>query len=188
MVKLFCYDISHMTQEQFCALYQKSDRQRREKTDRLKSIDAKKRSVAAGFLARTALAQQLHMAPCDIVFQTDQNGKPYAAGTELQFSLSHSGTLAVCAVSDRAVGIDVEQKKDVLLSVAKRCFTEAEQRYVFSTKDHRQARFLEIWTKKEAYVKLLGTGIKDFLTFDVLQNEHLYTLYYQNYIVSVATM
>ena len=44
-------------------------------------------------------------------------------------------------------------------------FTENEQKYVGKDK----IRFLEIWTKKEAYSKFTGKGISEkFSSFDVL--------------------
>lgn len=186
MLKLYCCDVSALTDEQFLRMYQSLDRQRQKKADRLKRDPAKKLSVAAGMLARRGIALQLHIDPKQISFRNTKNGKPYAEGLDIHFSLSHSGSMAVCAVSDRPVGIDVEKNKPVHLGVVKKCFTKAEQRYVLAGKEKTQERFLEIWTKKEAYVKMMGTGIQDFLTFDVLKNDKVYTIQYKNYTVSVA--
>lgn len=84
------------------------------------------------------------------------------------------------------MGIDVEQNKKANFNVARRCFTKAELQYVLSGKEKSQQRFFEVWTKKEAYVKLLGTGIQDFLKFNVVGNKTIDTIFYQNYTVSVA--
>ncbi len=37
-----------------------------------------------------------------------QRGKPYFPSPRCQFNLSHSGTLALCALSDRPVGVDIQ--------------------------------------------------------------------------------
>ena len=186
MLHLYCCDVSKLTDEEFLRMYQLSDKQRQEKADRLKHLPSKKLSLAAGMLARVSIAQKLNLRPEDISFRNHKGGKPYAEGLDIHFSLSHSGNLAVCAISDKPVGIDVEQTKKANFNVARRCFTKAELQYVLSRKEKSQQRFFEVWTKKEAYVKLLGTGIQDFLKFNVVGNKTIDTIFYQNYTVSVA--
>lgn len=186
VLHLYCCDVSKLTDEEFLRMYQLSDKQRQEKADRLKHLPSKKLSLAAGMLARVSIAQKLNLRPEDISFRNHKGGKPYAEGLDIHFSLSHSGNLAVCAISDKPVGIDVEQNKKANFNVARRCFTKAELQYVLSGKEKSQQRFFEVWTKKEAYVKLLGTGIQDFLKFNVVGNKTIDTIFYQNYTVSVA--
>ncbi len=186
VLHLYCCDVSKLTDEEFLRMYQLSDKQRQEKADRLKHLPSKKLSLAAGMLARVSIAQKLNLRPEDISFRNHKGGKPYAEGLDIHFSLSHSGNLAVCAISDKPVGIDVEQNKKANFNVARRCFTKAELQYVLSRKEKSQQRFFEVWTKKEAYVKLLGTGIQDFLKFNVVGNKTIDTIFYQNYTVSVA--
>ena len=43
--------------------------------------------------------------------------------------------------------------------IAKRFFTSAENEFINLSSDKRLA-FFEIWTKKEAYLKQIGTGLK----------------------------
>ena len=186
MLKLFCFDVSRLTEEEFLKLYQSNDRQRQIKADKLQKEPSKKLSLAAGMLARVGISQHLHINPQDISFKTEKSGKPYAVGLDIHFSLSHSGSLAVCAISDSPVGIDVEQIKKVHLKVARRCFTEQEQYYVFGKKGRPQIKFFEVWTKKEAYVKMMGLGVSDFLSFDVMKNDKIYTLTHEDYIISIA--
>ena len=186
MLHLYCCDVSKLTDEEFLRMYQLSDKQRQEKADRLKHLPSKKLSLAAGMLARVSIAQKLNLRPEDISFRNHKGGKPYAEGLDIHFSVSHSGNLAVCAISDKPVGIDVEQNKKANFNVARRCFTKTELQYVLSGKEKSQQRFFEVWTKKEAYVKLLGTGTQDFLKFNVVGNKTIDTIFYQNYTVSVA--
>lgn len=186
MLKLFCFDVSTLSEEEFIALYQNNDRQRQMKADRLQKEPDKKLSLAAGMLARVGISRHLDIPPQEISFRRSKNGKPYAVGLDIHFSISHSGTLAVCAISDKPVGIDVEQLKKVHLKVARRCFTEQEQAYVFEKKGSPQEKFFEIWTKKEAYVKMMGMGVSDFLSFDVMKNENIRTIHYEDYIISIA--
>lgn len=87
------------------------------------------------------------------VIRTDL-GKPYFESLPIRFSLSHSGCRAILAVSDREIGADIQQMRDVNLRLAERFFTEREQEYVAGDK----LRFFEVWTKKEAYGKWRGDG------------------------------
>ncbi|MBQ8207456.1 MAG: 4'-phosphopantetheinyl transferase superfamily protein [Clostridia bacterium] len=94
-------------------------------------------------------------------------GRPYFDSIpNMDFSISHSEGLAVCAlcISDDPslpprVGIDCETiyTKDPL-PLARRFFSESELKILESSEDQALA-FTEIWTKKEAYIKLLGTGL-----------------------------
>ena len=83
------------------------------------------------------------------------NGKPVYSGLEIHFNLSHAGTCVVCAVSDRAVGIDIERPRKNAIKVAERFFTQAECDWIGDD----ILRFARIWTLKEAYAKLTGDGI-----------------------------
>ncbi len=76
------------------------------------------------------------------------------------FSISHSGEYWICAVSMEDVGIDI-QKKYFLdhIKMSKRFLSSNEAQYV---KNHGLEGFFEIWTRKEAVVKLFGLGF--FLT------------------------
>ena len=83
------------------------------------------------------------------------NGKPVYSGLDIHFNLSHAGTCVVCAVSDRAVGIDIERPRKNAIKVAERFFTQEECDWIGDD----SLRFARIWTLKEAYAKLTGDGI-----------------------------
>ena len=187
MLKLFSCDVSKMSDSEFLRMYQLCDKVRQNRIDRITKEPAKKLSAAAGMLARIAIGQCLKIDPLSITFRRNKNGKPYAENLDIHFSLSHSGNLAVCAVSDQPVGIDVEKIRSVNYHLADKCFTLEERKYVFSERQKQQKRFFEIWTKKEAHVKRLGTGITDFLSFDVRKDRKVYTLQKEQYVISIST-
>ena len=73
-------------------------------------------------------------------------------------NISHSDGYIAAAVADCPVGIDVETKTDPDLKVTARFYSEEEQEAVRNAEDP-QREFRRIWTRKEAYVKCVGTGI-----------------------------
>ena len=186
MLKLYYCDISKMSEVEFQALYYKSDENRKAKADRLRKRPAKRLSIAAGELMRNAIANEFNIDAKELRFRTGKSGKPYVENVRVEFSISHSGNIAVCALSDKPVGIDVEHLRDVNMNVAKRLFTPDEQNYVFEKWALAKQRFLEIWTRKEAYVKMLGKGITYFPEFSTMGNQNIETHIREKYIVSVA--
>lgn len=186
MLKLYHCDISKMSDEDFLKLYSESDAERQKKADTLKRDPAKKLSIAAGELAKKAIAEELNIDPKTIRFRTTNTGKPYAENLNIEFSISHSGTIAVCAISDHPVGIDIERIKEVSINVAKRLYTPDEQKYVFEKWDLSKQRFCEVWTRKEAYVKKIGRGITYFPHFCTMHDKSIETHIRDRYIVSVA--
>ena len=186
VLKLYHCDISKLSDEDFVKLYTESDSERQKKADKLKSDPAKKLSIAAGELAKKAIAEELNIDPKSIRFRTTKAGKPYAENLNIEFSISHSGNIAVCAISDKPVGIDIERIKEASINVAKRLYTPDEQKYVFEKWDLSKQRFYEVWTRKEAYVKKIGRGITHFPQFCTMHDKSIVTHIRDRYIVSVA--
>ncbi len=117
---------------------------------------------------RMILGRETACAPHDIRFEVGEHGKPAlirgetTPGDGLSFNLSHSGDLALLAVSrDGCVGVDVERVRDVDLRIARRFFTvrEAEAIAAAGGQPEQLAAFFRIWTAKEAVVKATGEGI-----------------------------
>ena len=88
----------------------------------------------------------------------------------------------VIAVSECSVGVDAEKIREVDIRVKKR-FTKAEAEYI----GYDIVRFFEIWTKKEAFLKQKGVGLKGGLqSFCVTENAKISTFNYNDYIISVC--
>lgn len=96
-------------------------------------------------------------------------GKPYwPQFPDVQFSLSHTDGCVAVAVGTGAVGVDVEKIASADLRIADRFFTAREAQWIRENA-LRRAAFYEIWTKKEAFLKMRGTGLTASLrAFDVL--------------------
>ncbi|PKM63422.1 MAG: hypothetical protein CVU97_00335 [Firmicutes bacterium HGW-Firmicutes-21] len=109
-------------------------------------------------------------------------GKPYIKGTETEkfLSVTTTGSVMLCVFSDMPVGIDGEhlgrftaENKTDYTALAERFFSEEEADYVREG-DGDPMRFVRIWVRKEAYVKLTGKGLADFSNFSVTDGERFY--------------
>ena len=91
-------------------------------------------------------------------------GKPFLKGyPEIQFNISHCRRGIICAVDSFPVGCDIEEIESRYdADLARRCFNTAEIAAIESSADPRTA-FTEMWTRKEAFLKLYGHGIDDDL-------------------------
>jgi 4'-phosphopantetheinyl transferase len=112
---------------------------------------------------RVALARELGVAPSEVPLVAPTDHKPWVERSALCFSASRSGASALLAVSwSGEVGVDVEEVRDGAdpLRFAARWYTPAERASVEKTPvELRNRRCLEIWTRKEAYLKATGSGL-----------------------------
>jgi 4'-phosphopantetheinyl transferase len=106
-----------------------------------------------------------------IAFGYSSTGKPYLAKPgDLRFNVTHSGDLALIAFTrGRELGVDIEQYRDLdLLAVAKTSFSEHEQAVLSGLPEPaRRDAFFSCWSRKEAFLKATGVGLKHLADFDV---------------------
>ena len=76
----------------------------------------------------------------------------------LHLSISHCRTAVAVALHDSPVGVDVESVRRCNDALLLRCFSPEEQTLI-NASPHRDSEFTRLWTRKEAYLKRLGTGI-----------------------------
>lgn len=90
-----------------------------------------------------------------------EGGKPYFPDfPQVHFNISHSQDVAVCAVGESPIGVDVEKIRPVRQSLARRMLTEGERRRLETLReDARNMEMLCLWTLKESLAKALGTGL-----------------------------
>ena len=122
------------------------------------------RFVAAHAALRSTLAQQTGIPGALLDFTLGAFGKPVLVEPAgLHFNLSHSQSVALIAISDGAeIGVDVELLRPMpdAAALAADHFTAAEQRALASLPPERRDRaFLVCWTRKEACLKAVGTGL-----------------------------
>ena len=87
-------------------------------------------------------------------------GKPcFADQVGVQFNLSHSGSLALCGLDDRPVGVDIQVVKEWKPGLPSRVCSQAELDWLDRQPD-RAMGFAILWSLKEAKVKQCGTGLR----------------------------
>jgi 4'-phosphopantetheinyl transferase len=117
-------------------------------------------------LLRALLGRYLERDPRSLQFVVGEHGKPALAGDTSAlpaFNMSHSGELALYAVSDAgAIGVDVETARRPIdeVAIAARTLGDSEaQRLQILAPPARRREFLRLWTRYEAQLKCLGVGI-----------------------------
>ena len=124
-------------------------KERQDKAFRFLKYEDRVLSVLSGLMLKKVLGVDR-----DGMILYNEHGKPYLEHGK-RFNISHSGNLALLAVSEVEIGADIEVLKTVNESVMRRCFTEDEAAFVNGSPEN----FARVWTLKEAAVKLLGKGI-----------------------------
>lgn len=137
----------------------------------------RRRFVAAHAALRHVLAHHTGTAAHALPLQADERGKPQLpASFGLHFNLAHSEELALLALSaGAALGIDVEHSRGLggnargtdasareELALARRHFSarEAEELQAIPAGPERTRAFFAAWTRKEAWVKAAGMGLR----------------------------
>ena len=157
-LKVYIADITPLKDERIYEYYyNKSIPWRKGKADALKLQNVKIRSIGAGILLKKAL-EDVGIPKNLWSFNEAEAGKTTLTDAKelmIDFNLSHSGDKVMCAISDCAVGCDVEAVKENT-KVAKRFFTELEAELA----SYNAEMFTRIWTLKESFIKATGEGLK----------------------------
>ena len=168
-MKLYVADISNLPEPLSCPeLLQKLPMERQQKIYNSKQEKSRRQSMGVGLLLQKVLALY-HMEDSQVF--AGERGKPMVDG--LEFSLSHSGDLVICAVSDKPIGCDVEEIRKAPERVAERYFSCREQEYLsrFFGEEYDRA-FFRLWTMRESYVKMTGEGMGlPFEAYEVTVNK-----------------
>jgi 4'-phosphopantetheinyl transferase len=139
----------------------------RQRADEFRLERPRRQFVITRRALRRLLAQYLVLPPAEVEFTFEAIAKPRLAKkhamSELRFNVTHSGDLALVAVTRGCdMGVDVERFRTVkqLEQLARRYFHPQEIEAVLQTpREERNAAFLRCWTAKEAVLKAFGTGI-----------------------------
>jgi 4'-phosphopantetheinyl transferase len=127
-------------------------------------IPAKQRFMMSRYYLRQIAALYLNKPPHAIKIAYSSHKKPFLCeeNTDIQFNLSHSDQQIVFAfVQHHAVGIDIEKIKPIHCDkIVTRFFSQTEiADFIALPLDKKIAAFYCLWTRKEALLKAMGTGL-----------------------------
>ncbi|MCX6245239.1 MAG: 4'-phosphopantetheinyl transferase superfamily protein [Bacteroidetes bacterium] len=126
-------------------------------------------------LLRLILSYQLGISPREVKLDYNKYGKPLLSGKQnkIRFSLSHSCGISALAFSlGYKIGVDVEYMNSDFKygEVSEQFFTSEENSFINAGTEGASDRFYRLWTRKEALLKAIGTGLSGKLDVDVLQD------------------
>ena len=112
-----------------------------------KTIVYLKKDINSAALKRAAIADYFGEAEIEV----HPSGKPIIKSPKGYYiSVSHSGDIVALVISDKEVGIDIEEKREIDFDkIRKGFFIESE----------KSEPFFDVWVKREAEGKLSGEGV-----------------------------
>ena len=143
IVKLYTIDINTAFHHKK-ALLEKVNESQKEKALKYKKEIDQVRSLASSYLVNKLSKEPLLF---------NDMGKPFFENGP-SFNISHSGQYIVMAVSNKDIGVDIEENKEKDMSSLIRIFNEAEAKMI---KEH--ADFYYLWCAKESLIKCIGSSI-----------------------------
>lgn len=152
-------DAARVDEARYCGVL---DDEERARIDRTIIPEIRRRRALGRATLRRLIAQKLAVDPRALAFEYGDVGKPSVRGHRIEFNVSDSGALWVCAVGGGApLGVDVEVARDNvdIEGVGRRVYVERERAQIEARPEHdRRATFYRLWTLKESYMKAVGLG------------------------------
>lgn len=126
----------------------------------------RRRFLISHAFMRSVLGDYVGRQPASLEFGRAAHGKPLLLGEDGRwtphFSLSHSGSMAACAVARQPVGVDFEREQAIPeeAGIAARIFSSDRQsRWAAEPAPSRAVSLLVGWTEFEALAKAQGGGL-----------------------------
>ena len=148
--------------------------QRREQALKFKFEQGQRLCVLAYQLLKEGLQKEYGITE-NPIFEYNEHGKPSIVGhPEIYFNLSHCKEAAICVISDKPIGVDVESIREFKDSLVNYTMNDEEKAEMASS-SNPAATFIRLWTMKEATSKLIGTGITNDVKSLIDTTKYKYT-------------
>lgn len=143
-----------------------------EKANKYINQEDRKLSLLAGKVLDIGL-KEFNLKEKDVIIQYNKYGKPYLKDyPSIFFNLSHSNKKAMCAISNKEVGCDIEYIKQNRPQIVKKYFSNLEKEYLENS-NNIDEDFYKIWVGKESFLKAIGKGLnKQMYNFSIIPNEN----------------
>lgn len=113
------------------------------------------KNISSHDLLKKILKEEYNIDSFTII--KNEFGKPYLKDNQLYFSISHDIDTCAIAISSSEIGIDLEYL-NYNERVINKYFYDAEKE-IMAKSNNLKYDFTKIWVKKEAYLKMKGTGL-----------------------------
>lgn len=154
-VEVFYADLYNFPIENLYKSFELLPRELIEEVQRYRFENDKKATMMGKLMLLTALYRE-HQENLVKNIRRDRYNKPIIEGWRW-FNISHSGRYVVFCSSLEPIGIDIEQHSNIHINDYLSVFNETEAKSLLNAKD-QNASFYACWTRKEAYLKAIGTG------------------------------
>jgi len=134
---------------------------KKSKIGKLKNLQDKQLSIIGEYLLKELVEEKYNINYNHLLFKYNNYHKPYITNHDIYFNISHSHEYSVCIISKKECGIDIEKIRNFSINTIKQYATPNELKYILSNEKEKYLRCFEIFCLKEAYFKMLGTGIQD---------------------------
>lgn len=132
------------------------------------------------------LCDALGKSSKEIEFLYNEHDKPYLTDGPF-FNISHCKKGIAVVVDNQPVGVDIESIRNAEDALIRKTMNEDEQRQIFSSGNVMEM-FTYFWTRKEALLKMQGTGIIDDLHNVLSNDDNIQTVINREkgYVLSIA--
>lgn len=159
MVAIFD-DMTQVTEAEVQRMLPLVDEQRRNEALRYKHLFGQFACLKSWLMLKELLRP---LGIKDLKMEHNEHGKPFLVNhPDVHFNLSHCKNGIAVVVDFSPVGIDIESFRRSNLALIEKTMNPTEAEWIHASSDPVEA-FTQYWTKKEAVVKLRGTGIIDDL-------------------------
>ncbi len=139
------------------------------KRERLSKMnDNSFRESVVGEILLSKLLKEMNIDYEKIIIKYNENGKPFISNYPIYYNISHDHDLVICIISEYQIGVDILKMKDIKKNIAKSFCNEDEYKYI-KNKYH----FYQLYTLKEAYLKLFGKKINDIKFLNIIYDNHI---------------
>ncbi len=91
-----------------------------------------------------------------IEVRSDEYGKPHLVNFDYEMSISHSQDFAAVIISQKRVGIDIEEIQPKVKNIAHKFIRDEEMAFLSGDEDTAIKQMYVLWTGKETLYKLYG--------------------------------
>lgn len=169
----FIYNnINNYNNNQYQDFYELLNKIDKQHVDHLIYEKDKKMTLLSRHLLSQLLNTKYNLTYHQLNIKYNKYNKPYI--DNVYFNISHSHDYAIAVTSYYKVGVDIEKIRKVNLNIINIFCTEQEKQYILNSKNPYQSLF-EIFCLKEAYFKMIGTGIYNPKQIEFVKNNQSFS-------------